>query len=444
MSYAEKHHLIAPEQFGSRKRHAPIDQVLIKTLFYDVLRMKRQDGYLCSNDAKACYDRITHSIASLALQRVGLPIAPINCMLTSLQHMQHYIRTGYGLSASSYGGFSNSGTPPQGSGQGNGASPCIWVMVSTPLLQMMRADNLGAHFISPLSKEKIFFVGCSFVDDTDLLCSSFNSSDTLDDITPQMQTAINTWQGGLRATGGALVPEKSWVYPIKYGWNHKGDYHLEPLEDLNIQFTVKDSTQTIKPLQLVSPTDAKETLGVFLAPNGSHTAQIEYLRDKVTTWSDKVRTNHITSQNALLSMHTTILSSLKYPAPALSLTRKDWKYITAPLYKTGLQASGICNKLPTVIRHGATSHLGLNLPCMYLTQGIQKLIKYIHSISTPTILGQMLRLSEETLKLELGLSGNLYSLPYSSTHFLATNSWIKSYGSSHTNTTSKYKITLHL
>ena len=90
MSYAEKHHLIAPEQFGSRKRHAPIDQVLIKTLFYDVLRMKRQDGYLCSNDAKACYDRITHSIASLALQRVGLPIAPINCMLTSLQHMQHY------------------------------------------------------------------------------------------------------------------------------------------------------------------------------------------------------------------------------------------------------------------------------------------------------------------------------------------------------------------
>ena len=87
-----------------------------------------------------------------------------------------------------------------------------------------------------------------------------------------MQHAINTWEGGLRATGGALVPDKSWIYPIKYEWNAKGDYKLAPLSDLDVHFTVKDANQDIKQLQLIPPpTQAQETLGIFLAPDGSHT-----------------------------------------------------------------------------------------------------------------------------------------------------------------------------
>ena len=425
MFHAEKHNLIAPEQFGSRKGHSSIDQVLIKTLFYDILRIKRQDGYLCSNDAKGCYDRITHSIASIALQRVGLPQAPIVSMLSTLQQMQHHLRTGYGISDKTYGKTLQHGKPTQGSGQGNGASPTIWVMMSTPLLNMMRTEKLGAHFISPLTKEKIQFVGCSFVDDTDLVCTSFDSDDTLEDLHPQMQRAINTWEGGLRATGGALVPEKSWVYPIKYTWNDKGDPTLEKIENLEVAFTVKNAAQDLKSLTLTPPSDAKETLGVFLSPDGSNTKQVQYLKNKVLQWSDKIRTHHITPNNALLSIQTTILSTLKYPAPALSLSKKEWQEITSPLYNTGLQSSGICNKLPTAIRHGATNNLGLNLPCMYLTQGIYKLMKYMTHIHTKTILGQMLRLCEETSKLELGLPGNLYATPYKKAQFLVTSSWIK-------------------
>ena len=103
MHHVEKHQIVAPEQFESRKRHSSIDQVLIKTLFFDVLRMKRQDDFLCSNDTKACYDRITHSIVSLALQRVGLPPAPVICMFQSLQQIHHHICTGYGISDATYG-----------------------------------------------------------------------------------------------------------------------------------------------------------------------------------------------------------------------------------------------------------------------------------------------------------------------------------------------------
>ena len=425
MNYAEKHKLIAPEQFGSRKKHSSIDQVLIKTLFYDALRIKKQDGYLCSNDAKACYDRICHSIASLALQRVGLPIGPILSMLQSLQNMKHHVRTGYGLSTASYGKSLINGKPVQGSGQGNGASPCIWVMISTPLLNLMRKENFGSHFIAPLTKEKISFVGCSFVDDTDLVYTAFDSETPLEDITPHMQRAIDTWEGGLRATGGALVPEKSWIFPIKYVWNDKGEATLEHINNLDIQFTVKNSHQELKQLPIVSPSEAKETLGVFIAPNGSTQTQVTYLKSKVTQWADKIRTHHISPQNAMLSIHSTILSTLKYPAPALSLNKKDWKSITSPLHQIGLQSAGISNKIPTAIRHGATKNLGFNIPCMYITQGILKLMKYLTFVKSQSILGQMIRLCEETTKIELGLPSNLYTTPYQQTHFLTTPSWIK-------------------
>ena len=134
-------------------------------------------------------------IASLSLQRIGLPPAPLISMFKTLQIMKHHIRTGYGISHTSYGQSLRNGKPTQGSGQGNGASPCLWVMISTPLLNMMRSENLGAKFITPISKEKINFVGCSFVDDTDLVCTSFDSQTQLEDLAPLLQKAINTLGG---------------------------------------------------------------------------------------------------------------------------------------------------------------------------------------------------------------------------------------------------------
>ena len=161
-------------------------------------------------------------------------------------------------------------------------------MMSTPLLNLMQKEKFGAHFQTPLSKEEIAFVGCSFVDDTDLVCSSLDSEETVEDLSPQMQNAINTWEGGLRATGGALVPEKSWIYPIKYTWNEQGDARLETIENLDVAFTVENAQQELKSLQLTSPTEAKETLGVFLAPDGSQTQQKAYLKIKVLQWSEKI------------------------------------------------------------------------------------------------------------------------------------------------------------
>jgi hypothetical protein len=67
MAHAKKHDQLAAEQYGSRKRKMAILHALNKRLTYDILRQTKTSGALCSNDAKSCYDRILHWVASLCL-----------------------------------------------------------------------------------------------------------------------------------------------------------------------------------------------------------------------------------------------------------------------------------------------------------------------------------------------------------------------------------------
>jgi len=137
MKVAEATKSLAPEQYGSRKRHKAIDLAINKALTFNILRQLKRAGAICSNDTKSCYDLIGHSQASLSMQRVGVPKNIINCLFTTLQEAIHKVRTGFGDSKAHYGG-SVWLVPIHGIGQGNGAGPAIWAVVSTPLLNVLR------------------------------------------------------------------------------------------------------------------------------------------------------------------------------------------------------------------------------------------------------------------------------------------------------------------
>lgn len=79
-------------------------------------------------------------MVSMALQRLGMPIEPITCIITTIQEMEHYIRTGFGDSDQTMTGDPN--IPFQGILQGNGCGPVLWLAVSTPLLDMMRHRDM--------------------------------------------------------------------------------------------------------------------------------------------------------------------------------------------------------------------------------------------------------------------------------------------------------------
>jgi hypothetical protein len=104
MVHAERHGNLAMEQYGSRKNLSAILHVVNKVLSFDLIRQYKAPAALCSNNAKSCYDRIIHSVASLCFQHQGVPEPPLVCMLTTLQNTEHMIWTAYRNSMRSYGG----------------------------------------------------------------------------------------------------------------------------------------------------------------------------------------------------------------------------------------------------------------------------------------------------------------------------------------------------
>jgi hypothetical protein len=57
------------------------------------------------------------------------------------------------------------------------------------------------------------FVGYSFVDDSD----NVQSDGSTEEITiTKLQESVDLWEGGLKMTGGALGPEKSYWYLVNF------------------------------------------------------------------------------------------------------------------------------------------------------------------------------------------------------------------------------------
>jgi hypothetical protein len=69
MHQAEAQGEIPFECYGSRKNHEAIEVALNRRLIADLLCQKRFPGAIASVDAHtSCYDRITHTAASLCVQ----------------------------------------------------------------------------------------------------------------------------------------------------------------------------------------------------------------------------------------------------------------------------------------------------------------------------------------------------------------------------------------
>jgi hypothetical protein len=206
-----------PSEAYARPGFRSNDCGLNKVLTYDIFRQRKTPAALCSNDAKSCYDRIVHAIANICLQRVGVQANTCRVMFSTLQQMKHHVKTAYGTSQQSYGSIH---IPLQGVLQGNGARPEIWLLISSPLINMMlRTQGFGFQSSNILSNESYTFACYTYVDDTYLIHNG--NGTTTNQIISDMQRMLDHWAGCLRATGGALVPAKSYWYVIDFKWNQR-------------------------------------------------------------------------------------------------------------------------------------------------------------------------------------------------------------------------------
>jgi hypothetical protein len=343
-------------------------------------------------------------------------------MFTTLQELRHKVRTAYGDSDFTYGGAEV--IPMHGVMQGNGAGPAIWAVVSTPILTMLRTANVGSFFRTPISNQDIRFVGYSFVDDTDLIQTPRNAAETCQDVIDGIQHSLNTWEGGLRATGGAIVPEKSYWYLINFKWKN-GNWHYCPIEETEATLSVKDIHGEIKVLKRIDYHQAMTTLGVDLAPDGNLEQQARKMKDTATLWADQMRTGKLSRTEYWLAFYSTLWRTLEYPLPALNLTQKQCEDIMSPALNQLLPSIGVCRNFPRCLVYAPLTFGGLGIPHLYTTQEIARIINIIDHTANRTDTGNLHLASLEALIVETGFDNNTLNIPYHDISFLATNSLVK-------------------
>jgi len=172
------------------------------------------------------------------MYRCRVPKLALVCMFATLQNLQHHVRTLYGYSTV-WVGTDIWAVPVSGISQGNGASPQIWAIVSTPILDLLQQEGYGAAFKALVSGDHIKFVRYSFVNNMDLIQTGPTLHSTTADTLPLMQAALDLWNQGLSVTRGALVPEKSFWYLINFKWK-SGQWQYDKNAGANNQLMMTD------------------------------------------------------------------------------------------------------------------------------------------------------------------------------------------------------------
>jgi hypothetical protein len=120
---------------------------------------------------------------------------------------------------------------------------------------------VGLFFHAALTGDEVRFVGYAFVDDTDLFASLDRSDATGSDVAAALQKSLDLWEGGIRATGGAIELDKSFWYLIDFVW-HQGKWTYATIDDCPAELTVLDLKGVRKVLQRLPVSHAERTLGI--------------------------------------------------------------------------------------------------------------------------------------------------------------------------------------
>jgi hypothetical protein len=218
-----------------------------------------------------------------------------------------------------------------------------------------------------------------------------------------MQSMLDHWEGGLHATGGALVPQKSYWYGIDFKWHTtKLKWEYKTIAQLPGSLSMKDHQRNITLLERLEVGEARETLGLWIAMDGNQVQQVLALLKKKLEWANRVRTKQLKKTEAWLSLRLGIAKALQYPLAATNMSKADCKLLDKALTKAALPALGFPSSYPQVIAQAPPEVLGLGIPALWNQQGIDHISatpRHDGDSSENNITGCVLRDAMATLRL---------------------------------------------
>jgi hypothetical protein len=279
-------HRLMPEEIYSEKNQMADNRMLTKTLFYNVTHQARVPAVIASVDASNCYDRIAHAMALLVFQAFGVPVSAIESMLSAIENMKFFLRTGFDDSTKFDGGGICIKT--QGVTQGNSVSPAGWAVISIVILNAHGKKGHGVRFICPITKLSSHLSAILYVDNTDLLHINLEEDKSMAKVHASIQASVNNWGNLLIATGRAFQPAKCFYSIISFEWTN-GEWRYANNSILsNFGLTVPLPGGEATGIGHRPVTHMEKMLGAMTSPDGDSSGAIRMMQEKAQRWVNSV------------------------------------------------------------------------------------------------------------------------------------------------------------
>ena len=429
--HAEMHNCLGEENHGSRAGRQSTNALLEKLFVYEYARLTRTSLITVDNDAKSCYDRIIKSLAMIACIAVGLPLLAAAMHNKTHHGMQHSIKTRHGT-LRPYSGTDTDAF--EGTGQGSGASPAIWLLYSVSLLRAFQNFTPGMTVSSPFESLLVTILAIFYVDDgmPGINDSQESVAAPLALLLQQAEDATQSWERLLFASGGALEMSKCFAYVVY--WDLSDGKHRMFLPDEvpggvtesgrstgPISLTYGDESNVRHKLELVSPWTGRRTLGVRLAPAGTRKEEFNYRRAQSRELALKIAGSVLLRETARIGYHMMVRPKLEYPLAVTQFTQLECDQITSLVIRACLSRMGYNYNSPKVVVYGQRELFGFGMhDFFYIEQGIQQLTALVGQIRQDSETGRLMRIELQWCQVQAGTAKHLLGDPHDSFDYIET------------------------
>lgn len=264
--------------------------------------------------------------------------------------------------------------------------------------------------------------GFAFVDGADTIQTGELKQDTKS-LLRTAQDELDLWEELIRATGGGLEGDKSNFAVVNFQWKGGKWSYEKPRPDDNL--TVRNSDGSREPLTQLKPSEARRTLGVYQAVDGSEKEQTKRLKAKAKQWSRAIARSSLSRNNAVVGMQTSLYPSITFGLMATTMTKEQCADIFKPIRQGALPHTGYMKTMPGTVVHGPLKYGGMGVKDLYTLQGITHIKALLDEAGTDSPTGNLIKQVIEGHIVEIGRKGNILTLSYKHMQTEMTYSWIQ-------------------
>ena len=419
--HAEFHKCLGNSNHGSRPGRQTFDALLEKLMVYEIARLSRTSVVTVDNDAKSCYDRIIKTLSMVACMGVGLPQSTAIMHNRTHHAMEHHIKSSHGT----FRPYSGSDEDElEGTGQGSGGSPAIWLIYNACLLEAFSRFTKGIHLPSPYEDLVVQILAIFYVDDgmpgvNDALQ---REAEKLAVLLQQAEEASQSWERLLFASGGALELSKCFAYIVYWDLSEGGHRMIEPSE---INGCVTEGDHFSGPISLTygeestmrhsivteSPSKGRRTLGVRIAPCGNWDDELKYRSTQARELALLMAGSEMSRDTARVAYRSMICPKLEYPLAVTQFSQKECDKIVSPVLRVCLSKMGYNSNMPREVVYGPTELGGLAFHDYFIEQGIAQVKMLVGHYRQDSETARMIEIERQWCQVQAGTAVNLLASP---------------------------------